>query len=195
VQLPGDLTATGFCDQLVDDAVKALGGLDILVSNAAHQSRKATLEEVSDEELDRTFRTNFYAYFKLCRASLRHMKEGAAIVVTSSETGIKGAKHLPDYSATKGAINAFTKTLAIDLIARRIRVNAVAPGPVWTPLNPSDSGLTPDEVAHFGQDNPMGRPAQPEELAPAYVFLASNADSSYITGTVLQVMGGETTGG
>jgi NAD(P)-dependent dehydrogenase (short-subunit alcohol dehydrogenase family) len=123
------------------------------------------------------------------------MQPGSAIIATSSETGIMGSKQLPDYSATKGAINAFTKTLAIDLLPKNIRVNAVAPGPVWTPLNPSDAGETPDKVAHFGEDSPMGRPAQPEELAPAYVFLASNADSSYITGIVLQVMGGETTGG
>jgi len=110
-------------------------------------------------------------------------------------TGLLGSSELPDYSATKGAINAFTKSLAVNLIDKGIRVNAVAPGPVWTPLNPSDDGMTPKRVATFGQDSPMGRPAQPEEVAPAYVFLASNADSSYITGTVLQVMGGETTGG
>jgi len=123
------------------------------------------------------------------------MDRGGVIIVTSSETGIMGSKKLPDYSATKGAINAFTKSLAQDVIEKGIRVNAVAPGPVWTPLNPSDKGEPPDKVAQFGSDNPQKRPAQPEELAPAYVFLASNADSSYITGTVLQVMGGETTGG
>ena len=123
------------------------------------------------------------------------MKSGAAIIATSSVAGIKGSKELPDYSATKGAINAFTKTLAQALIDRGIRVNAVAPGPVWTPLNASDAGASPGKVAQFGASKPMGRPAQPEELAPAYVFLASNADSSYITGTVLQVMGGETAGG
>ena len=123
------------------------------------------------------------------------MKPGAAIVATSSVTGIRGSKEMPDYSATKGAINAFTKTLAMELVERQIRVNAVAPGPVWTPLNPADTGSTAKEAAEFGADSPMKRPAQPEELAPAYVFLASNADSSYITGTVLQVMGGETTGG
>jgi len=123
------------------------------------------------------------------------MKAGGVIIATSSETGIMGSPELPDYSATKGAINAFTKSLAIKLIEKNIRVNAVAPGPVWTPLNPSDDGMTAKEVAKFGEDSPMGRPAQPEELAPAYVFLASNADSSYITGKVLQVMGGETTGG
>jgi NAD(P)-dependent dehydrogenase (short-subunit alcohol dehydrogenase family) len=123
------------------------------------------------------------------------MKAGGAIIATSSETGILGSKKLPDYSATKGAINAFTKTLAQSFIQRGIRVNAVAPGPVWTPLNPADGGLPAKDVANFGSHSPMGRPAQPEEIAPAYVFLASNADSSYITGTVLQVMGGETTGG
>jgi NAD(P)-dependent dehydrogenase (short-subunit alcohol dehydrogenase family) len=191
----GDLTDAAFCDEIVERTVKEFGKLDILVSNAAHQNRKPSLEDVTDEEFDQTFKTNVYAYFRLSRAALRHMKAGGAIVATSSETGIKGSKKLPDYSATKGAINAFTKSLAIDLIDKGIRVNAVAPGPVWTPLNPSDDGMTPKDVAKFGQDSPMGRPAQPEELAPAYVFLASNADSSYITGTVLQVMGGETTGG
>jgi len=193
--LPGDLTSRAFCEEVVEKTVKAFGRLDILVSNAAHQSRKKTLDEVTDDEFDTTFRTNVYAYFHLSRAALRHMEQGAAIIATSSETGILGSPHLPDYSATKGAINAFTKTLATNLIDRGIRVNAVAPGPVWTPLNPSDSGMKLDEVAKFGSKNPMGRPAQPEELAPAYVFLASNADSSYITGTVIQVMGGETSGG
>jgi NAD(P)-dependent dehydrogenase (short-subunit alcohol dehydrogenase family) len=193
--LPGDLTASGFCDRVVEKTVKAFGKLDILVSNAAHQRRKKTLDEVTDAEFDKTFQTNIYAYFRLCRAALKHMKRGASIIATSSETGILGSPHLPDYSATKGAINAFTKTLAVNLIEKGIRVNAVAPGPVWTPLNPSDGGLKPSEVSKFGADNPMKRPAQPEELAPAYVFLASNADSSYITGTVIQVMGGETSGG
>ena len=191
----GDLTDPAFCDSVVEQTVRHFGKLDILVANAAHQNRKPSLEEVTDEEFDTTFKTNIYSYFRLSRAALRHMKAGSVIVATSSETGIKGAKELPDYSATKGAINAFTKSLAIDLISKGIRVNAVAPGPVWTPLNPSDDGMTAKDVSTFGQDSPMGRPAQPEELAPAYVFLASNADSSYITGTVLQVMGGETTGG
>ena len=193
--IAGDLTDAAFCDDLVEQTVKHFGSLDILVANAGHQNRKASLADVTDEEFDKTFKTNIYSYFRLSRAALRHMQPGSAIVATSSETGIFGSKHLPDYSATKGAINAFTKTLAMDLLQKNIRVNAVAPGPVWTPLNPSDAGETPDKVAHFGEDSPMGRPAQPEELAPAYVFLASNADSSYITGIVLQVMGGETTGG
>ena len=193
--LPGDLTDRETCRQIVRETVDHYGRLDILVSNAAHQNRKATLSEVADDEFDRTFKTNVYAYFRLAQAALEVMRDGSVIIATSSETGIKGSPKLPDYSATKGAINAFTKALAVNLIKRRIRVNAVAPGPVWTPLNPSDAGLEPDKVAKFGKDTPMGRPAQPEELAPAYVFLASNADSSYITGTVLQVMGGETTGG
>ena len=193
--IEGDLTDAAFCDETVERTVKEFGKLDILVSNAAHQNRKRSLEEVTDEEFDRTFKTNVYAYFRLARAALRHMKPGSAIIATSSETGILGSKGLPDYSATKGAINAFTKTLAQDVVERGIRVNAVAPGPVWTPLNAADKGASPDKVSNFGSDTPIGRPAQPEELAPAYVFLASNADSSYITGTVLQVMGGETTGG
>lgn len=195
LMLPGDLTDAAFCDEVVEKTVQQFGKLDILVANAGHQNRKKTLQDVTDEEFDRTFKTNIYSYFRLSRAALRHMQPGGAIIATSSETGIFGSKNLPDYSATKGAINAFTKTLAMNLIAKQIRVNAIAPGPVWTPLNPSDAGESPEKVAHFGEDNPMGRPAQPEELAPAYVFLASNADSSYITGTVLQVMGGETTGG
>ena len=193
--LPADLTEPGACDDVVDQTVERLGALDILVSNAAHQRRKDDLEQLTDDELEYTFNTNIFAYIRLTRAAVRHMKPGAAIIATSSETGILGSEKLPDYSATKGAINAFTKTLAQSLIERGIRVNAVAPGPVWTPLNPSDEGLPAKGVAKFGSQNPTGRPAQPEELAPAYVFLASNADSSYVTGTVLQVMGGETAGG
>jgi NAD(P)-dependent dehydrogenase (short-subunit alcohol dehydrogenase family) len=195
VLIPGDLKESEFCDELVERAVNELGKLDILVSNAAHQNRKKTLDDVTDEEFDTTFKVNMYAYFRLCRAALRHMKTGAAIIGTSSETGFMGSKELPDYSATKGAINAFTKTLAQNVLERGIRVNAVAPGPVWTPLNPADSGMTAERVAEFGKQAPIGRPAQPEEIAPAYVFLASDADSSYITGIILPVMGGETTGG
>lgn len=195
LQLPGDLTQPAVCKRVVEETVNRLGHLDILVSNAAHQTRKDGLEELTDEELEETFSTNVYAFARLARAALPHLKPGSSIIATSSVTGILGSKALPDYSATKGAINAFTKALAQSLVDRNIRVNAVAPGPVWTPLNPSDAGLEPEQVAKFGAKSPMGRPAQPEELAPAYVFLASNADSSYITGTVLQVMGGETAGG
>jgi NAD(P)-dependent dehydrogenase (short-subunit alcohol dehydrogenase family) len=195
VLIPGNLRNAGFCAQLVERTVKEFGELDILVSNAAHQARKDSLDEMSDEEMETTFETNVYALMRLSRAALKHMKEGASIIATTSETGILGSAKLPDYSATKGAINAFIKALAQSLVEKGIRVNAVAPGPVWTPLNPSDPGLPPDKVAVFGRQAPMGRPAQPEELAPAYVFLASNADSSYVTGIVLPVMGGETSGG
>jgi NAD(P)-dependent dehydrogenase (short-subunit alcohol dehydrogenase family) len=195
ILFPGDLTDKSYCEKIVEDSVQQFGKLDILVSNAAWQNRKQSLDEVSDEEFDRTFKTNVYAYFWLSRAALKHMEAGASIIATSSETGLIGNKGLPDYSATKGAINAFTKALAQQVIEKGIRVNAVAPGPVWTPLNPSDQGMTPEKVAEFGANSPMKRPAQPEEIAPAYVFLASDADSSYITGIILEEMGGETTAG
>ena len=175
--------------------MRELGHLDILVSNAAWQNRKESIEEVSEEEWSRTFRTNIDAYFHLTKAALQHMKPGSAIIATSSETGLMGEKALLDYSATKGAINAFTKALAQQLIAKGIRVNAVAPGPVWTPLNPADQGMKPEKLEKFGAKQPMQRAAQPEEIAPAYVFLASDADSSYITGIVLEEMGGQTTAG
>ena len=193
--LPADLTRGNACSQIVGKTVKELGRLDILVSNAAYQTRKDTVADVTDDELERTFNTNVYAYFRLVKAALPHLKPGAAIIATSSVTGIFGSKQLPDYSATKGAINAFSKALSMELIEKGIRVNVIAPGPVWTPLNPADPALPPKKVAVFGQQAPIGRPAQPEELAPAYVFLASDADSSYITGIVLPVMGGDTTGG
>jgi NAD(P)-dependent dehydrogenase (short-subunit alcohol dehydrogenase family) len=194
VLLPGDLVDPALCKHLVAETVKQLGGIDILVSNAAHQNRKE-LAELTLEEFDRTMKTNVYAYYHLAKAVVPHMQPGSAILATSSSTGYRGSEELPDYSATKGAINQFTKVLAKQLVDKGIRVNAVAPGPVWTPLNPADEGLTPENVSHFGEKTPMGRPAQPEEIAPSYVFLASEADSSYITGIVLPVLGGETIGG
>lgn len=193
--LEGDLTNPEFCQTAIDDTVAQLGQLDILVSNAAHQNRKESIEEVTDEEFDRTFKTNVYAYFRLVKAALPHLQAGASIIVTGSETGFEGPELLPDYSATKGAIHTLTKVLAKQLADRGIRVNCIAPGPVWTPLNPADEGNPPEKVADFGKKTPLGRPAQPEELAPAYVFFASDADSSYITGEILAVMGGGTTPG
>jgi NAD(P)-dependent dehydrogenase (short-subunit alcohol dehydrogenase family) len=193
--LEGDLTDAAFCLDVIDRTVAELGQLDILVSNAAHQNRKETIEDVTDEEFDRTFKTNVYAYFRLVRAALPHLSAGASIIVTGSETGFEGPEMLPDYSATKGAIHTLTKAMAKMLAERGIRVNCVAPGPVWTPLNLADEGNPPEKVASFGEKTPLKRPAQPEELAPAYVFFASDADSSYITGEVLAVMGGGTTPG
>jgi NAD(P)-dependent dehydrogenase (short-subunit alcohol dehydrogenase family) len=193
--IEGDLTERETCINAVERTVAELGRLDILVTNAAHQNRKASVEDVEEEEWDRTFRTNVYAYFHLVKAALPHLRPGASIIATGSIAGIQGSAQLPDYSATKGAIHAFTKALAQQLIKRGIRVNCVAPGPVWTPLNAADDGMTPDKVAQFGAKTPLERPAQPEEIAPAYVFFASDADSSFLTGVVLPALGGETVGG
>jgi len=190
--IEGDLTELAFCQDAVARTVKEMGQLDVLVSNAAYQNRKEQPEDVSEEEWDRTFKTNVYAFFRLVKAALPHMEAGSAIIVTGSETGFEGPELLPDYAATKGAIHTLTKTLAKQLASRGIRVNCVAPGPVWTPLNPADAGADPEQIKEFGKKTPLKRPAQPEELAPAYVFLASDADSSYITGEVLAVMGGGT---
>lgn len=189
----GDLTDPQFCKEAVEATVEGLGHLDILVPNAAWQNRKKKIDEVTDEEWDRTFKTNVYSYFRLVKAAMPHLKPGAAIIATSSITGLEGSPKLLDYSATKGAINAFTKTLAQNLVEKGIRVNAVAPGPVWTPLNPSDQGMSPEQVSTFGANNAYKRPAEPEEIAPAYVFLASDADSSFITGEIIAALGGETT--
>ena len=188
--IPGDVTDPRFCKQAVERTVKELGKLDVLVNNAAYQEHQTSPEEVSDEQWDRTFKTNIYGYFRMVKAALPHLKEGSAIINTGSETGLEGNKQLLDYSSTKGAINAFTKSLAQMLVERGIRVNCVAPGPVWTPLNVADK--EPDQVAEHGKKTPMERPAQPEEIAPAYVFFASEGDSSYITGEVLTLLGGQT---
>jgi NAD(P)-dependent dehydrogenase (short-subunit alcohol dehydrogenase family) len=191
--IPGDVTDADFCRQAVERTAREFGHLDILVNNAAFQQHRKTLEDVSFEQWDRTFKTNIYGYFNMAKAALPHLKKGSCIVNTGSITGLEGSKELLDYSATKGAIHAFTKSLAQNLVEKRIRVNCVAPGPVWTPLNPADKPA--EEVAEFGADTPMKRPAQPEEIAPAFVFFASEADSSYITGEVLTLLGGDTTAG
>jgi NAD(P)-dependent dehydrogenase (short-subunit alcohol dehydrogenase family) len=189
--LVGDVRDAKVCQKLVEQTVKKFGKLDILVNNAAFQQHQESLEDVTEEQWDRTFKTNIYGYFNMTKAALPHLEEGSAIVNTGSITGLEGSKELLDYSATKGAIHAFTKSLAQNLVDRGIRVNCVAPGPVWTPLNPADQ--KPDDVAEFGADTPMKRPAQPEEIAPAYVYFASEVDSSYVTGEVLTLLGGETT--
>jgi NAD(P)-dependent dehydrogenase (short-subunit alcohol dehydrogenase family) len=193
--IEGDLARPDFCQGCVARTIQELGRLDILVHNAAHQNHWDAIEAIPDEEWDRTFKVNVYAYFWLVKAALPHLEPGAVIVASGSQTGIAGSGRLPAYSTTKGAIHTFTKTLAQLLIDRGIRVNCVAPGPVWTPLNAADTGRTADEIARFGEGAPLGRPAQPEEVAPAYVFLASAADSTYITGEVLNVLGGTTTAG
>jgi NAD(P)-dependent dehydrogenase (short-subunit alcohol dehydrogenase family) len=195
VQLPGDLTDSNFCRQLVESAVKELGGIDIVVSNAAYENRRQSIEEISEQDWEKTFRTNIDALFFITRAVIPHLKPGSSIIVTSSETGLFGNRQLLDYSATKGAINAFVKSLAQNLVPKGIGVNAVAPGPVWTPLNPADEGESSDQLSKFGSKTPLGRPAQPDEIAPAYVFFASNADSSYISGHILPLIGGDVTSG
>jgi len=176
-----------FCAEAVAKTVDAYGGLDILVNNAAYQQHVESLEDLSEERFDETLRTNVYGYFHMAKAALPRLKRGAAIINTGSVTGIEGSKQLLDYSTTKGAIHAFTKALASNVLPRGIRVNAVAPGPVWTPLNPADKAAT--DIEEFGAHTDMHRPAQPEELSPAYVFLASPVCSSYITGIVLPVTG------
>jgi len=187
----GDLTDPEFCQDIVDRTMAEFGQLDILVNNAAYQQHVESIEDLTDEQLDHTFRTNIYAYIRVARAALAHMTSGGSIINTGSITGLEGSAKLLDYSATKGAIHAFTKSLAQSVVEQGIRVNCVAPGPVWTPLNPSDKDAK--DVKKFGADQPMKRPAQPEEVAPAFVFFASNTDSSYITGEVLTLLGGETT--
>jgi len=191
--ISGDVRDSKFCEKAVKAVVDEFDRLDILVNNAAFQQSQDGLADISDDQLERTFKTNIFGYFYMARAALPHLKKGSAIINTGSITGLDGSKKLLDYSATKGAIHAWTKSLAQNLIEEGIRVNCVAPGPVWTPLNPSDKPAK--EVAKFGADTPMKRPAQPEEIAPAYVYFASEADSSYVTGEVLTLLGGETTAG
>jgi NAD(P)-dependent dehydrogenase (short-subunit alcohol dehydrogenase family) len=189
--IEGDLQDPEFCNYVVEETVRKFGRLDTVVNNAAFQKHRKGIEDISLDQWDKTFRTNIYGYFYIVRAALPHLKSGATIINTGSITGLEGSPELIDYSATKGAINAFTKSLAQNLIKRKIRVNCVAPGPVWTPLNPAERPTK--DTQEFGSDTPFGRPAQPEEIAPAYVFFASNADSGYITGEVMTLLGGETT--
>lgn len=188
ILLSGDVADPKFCKEAVKQTVAQLGKLDILVNNAAFQEHIQDFEDLTDEHFDRTLKTNLYGYFYMAKAAVPEMKNGSAIVMTGSVTGLLGNKDLLDYSMTKGGIHAFTRSLATHLIGRGIRVNAVAPGPVWTPLNPADKSA--ENVAKFGSDTPMKRPAQPEEIAPAFVFLAAPSCSSYITGEVLPIIGG-----
>ena len=192
VLMAGDLGEEGHCEALVKRAIETLGRIDILVNNAAEQHVSTRMEDIGTEQLERTFRSNFFGMFLLTRAALPHLKEGAAIINTTSVTAYRGSPGLIDYSATKGAIVAFTRSLAKSLAERGIRVNGVAPGPIWTPLIPAS--FDAESVKHFGADTPLGRPGQPEEVAPCYVFLASQ-DGSYMTGQVLHPNGGEIVNG
>jgi len=191
--LPGDVKDPKFCRDAVEKTVAAYGHLDILVNNAAYQETREKLEDITDEDFDTTFRTNIYGYFYMARAAVAYLPRGGAIVNSGSITGFEGNKTLIDYASTKGAIHSFTKSLAQNLNDRGIRVNCVAPGPIWTPLQPVSKPA--DKVAEHGAGTPMGRPGQPEEVAPAFVFFASEADSSYISGEVLTLLGGETRAG
>lgn len=188
ITISGDVRDREFCLDAVERAVQAFGKLDILVNNAAFQVHESRFEELTVEHFDQTLKTNLYGYFFMAQAAVPRLPHGGAIVNCGSVTGFEGSKELLDYSMTKGGIHAFTKSLAAHLVPRGIRVNAVAPGPVWTPLNPSDKQA--EDVTRFGSSVPMKRPAQPEEIAPAFVFLASAHCSSYVTGEVLPIVGG-----
>jgi NAD(P)-dependent dehydrogenase (short-subunit alcohol dehydrogenase family) len=185
--LPGDVRDPEFCRRAVEQTIQEFGHVDVLVNNAAFQEHAGSLSELSEERFDLTMKTNIYGYFHMAKAVEPHLQRGGSIINTGSVTGLQGSAHLLDYSTTKGAIHAFTMSLASNLLDKGIRVNAVAPGPVWTPLNPADQ--PPEKIAQFGASTDMKRPAQPEELSPAYVFLAAPSCSSYITGIVLPVTG------
>jgi NAD(P)-dependent dehydrogenase (short-subunit alcohol dehydrogenase family) len=191
--LAGDVTDSEFCHDAVERTVSEFGKLTILVNNAAYQQTHESLEDISEVEWDRTFRTNIYGYFYMAKAALEYLPAGGSIINCGSITGLEGSKKLIDYAATKGAIHAFTKSLAQNLVERKIRVNCIAPGPIWTVLQPVSKPAA--EVAQHGADTPMKRPGQPEEVAPAFVFFASEADSSYISGEVMTILGGETRAG
>jgi NAD(P)-dependent dehydrogenase (short-subunit alcohol dehydrogenase family) len=189
--IAGDIGDKSFCERAVRQTVDQLGRLDILVNNAGEQHPDKDIREITEEQLKRTFQTNVYGMFFMTQAAMPHLKEGAAIINCTSETMYSGSPDLLDYSSTKGAITAFTRSLAQNLVKKGIRVNGVAPGPIWTPLNPF-GGQPPEDVADFGKDTPMGRPGQPNEVAPAFLFLACE-DSSYMTGQILHPDGGDTT--
>ncbi len=193
ITIAGDVGDKAFCERAVKETIEKLGKLDILVNNAAEQHYDEEIEEVSEEQLKRTFQTNFYGYFFMVQAARPHLKKGAAIINCTSVTMYKGSEGLLDYSATKGAITAFTRSLSQNLIGDGIRVNAVAPGPIWTPLNPF-GGQPPEKIPDFGKDVPMGRPGQPSEVAPSFLFLACE-DSSYMAGQVLHPNGGTVVNG
>lgn len=187
--IPGDLKDPDFCKSAVEKCVHHFGKLNILINNAAMQFPKDSLEEISREQVETTFKTNIFSMFEVTKAALKHLKEGDVIINTTSVTSFRGSDHLLDYAASKGAITSFTRSLSQNLVDKKIRVNGVAPGPIWTPLIPA----TFDDVSDFGQDSPLKRAGQPSEVAPAYVFLASE-DSSYITGQFIHVNGGEQVG-
>jgi NAD(P)-dependent dehydrogenase (short-subunit alcohol dehydrogenase family) len=192
IAIAGDVGREDFCREAVEQAVKDLGKLDILVNNAAEQHPQESIEKISAKQLEHTFRTNIFSFFFMTKAAMKHLKKGAAIINTTSVTAYKGSAHLLDYSSTKGAITAFTRSLSQALADKGIRVNGVAPGPIWTPLIPST--FPAKEVETFGSDVPLGRPGQPEEVAPSYLFLASD-DSSYMTGQILHPNGGTVVNG
>ena len=185
--IPGDIGQEDFCRKAVERTIKEFGKIDILVNNAAEQHPQDSIEEITEKQLERTFRTNIFSFFFMVKAAMKRLRKGAAIINTTSVTAYKGSPHLLDYSSTKGAITAFTRSLSQALANKAIRVNAVAPGPIWTPLIPST--FPAEEVETFGSDVPLRRPGQPEEIAPSFVFLACD-DSSYMTGQVLHPNGG-----
>ena len=191
IAIAGDIGDKQFCETAVRQTVDQLGRLDILVNNAGEQHSDKKIVDIDEQQLRRTFQTNIFGMFFMTEAARPHLKEGSAIVNTTSETAYEGSKHLLDYASTKGAIVGFTRSLAKNLVKQGIRVNAVAPGPIWTPLNPS-GGTPKDKIPDFGKDTPMGRPGQPDEVAPCFLFLACE-DSSYMTGQVLHPDGGSTT--
>ena len=191
VTIAGDIGNKAFCDQAVKRTVDELGGLDVLVNNAGEQHSDKDIRDITEDQLKRTFQTNIFGMFFMTQAAALHLGQGSAIINCTSETMYAGSKHLLDYSATKGAITAFTRSLALNLVEKGIRVNAVAPGPIWTPLNPF-GGQDPEKILEFGKDTPMKRPGQPNEVAPSFLFLACD-DASYMTGQVLHPDGGDTT--